>query len=153
MKSLKHFLVLVIISSVTLLACKKDCKNHCEIIKNGLPLSPSQEVPVRVSNASGTMDVSYNKCTKMLSYKITWSNLTGDVQGSHIHGTAAKGGNAPIKYDFTALILKKSTGTFSNTVKVDEIAIKEDSLLKGFYYINLHTPKFPGGEARGQIEF
>ena len=153
MKSLKHFFVLLAISSLTLTACKKDCEDHCVKTKNGLQISPRQEVPMRESNGYGTLDVSYNKCTKVLNYKVTWSNLTGPIQGSHIHGPAARGVNASVKHDFTSLISKTTSGTFSNSVTVDGIAIKEDSLLKGFYYVNLHTPKFPGGEIRGQIEF
>ena len=153
MKSLKHFFVLLAIGSITLTACKKDCEDHCVKTKKGLKISPAQEVPMRESNGYGTLDVSYNKCTKVLNYKINWSGLTGPIQGSHIHGTAARGVNAPVKHDFTSLISKTTSGTFSNSVTVDGIAIKEDSLLKGFYYVNLHTPKFPGGEIRGQIEF
>lgn len=36
---------------------------------------------------------------------------------------------------------------------VDGSAIKEDSLMAGMYYFNIHTAKYPGGEIRGQIEF
>lgn len=153
MKSLKRFFVLLAISSFIFTGCKKDCNDHCVKSKNGLEISPKQEVPMRESAGYGTLDVSYNKCTKVLNYKIKWSGLTGAVQGSHIHGSAARGVNAPVKHDFTSLIPKTTSGTFSNSVTVDGIAIKEDSLLKGFYYVNIHTPKYPGGEIRGQIEF
>ena len=52
------------------------------------------------------------------------------------------------RYQFTA-----TSGSFTDSVKVDGSAIKEDSLLSGLYYINIHTPKNPGGEIRGQITF
>ena len=153
MKIFKNILLLVAICSLALFACKKDCRDRCVISKSGLPMSGSQEVPVRQTDASGKIKVSYNKCDKTLEYTVSWSDLTGLPIGSHIHGTAPKGVNAPIKHDFTALLPKTTSGTFTNSVKVDEVAIKEDSLLAGFYYINIHTPKFPGGEIRGQIEF
>lgn len=133
-----------------------DCDDNEEkniISKTGLPLSGSQEVPVRNTPASGTMNVSYNKITHILTYKITWDSLTANPVGSHIHGTAPKGVNAGIKHDFTALLPKTTSGSFTNSVVVDNMAIKEDSLLTGFYYINIHTPTYPGGEIRGQIEF
>ena len=153
MKIFKHILLLLAIFSLALFACKKDCKDPCVVTKSNLPMSGSQEVPVRQTNALGKIKVSYNKCDKTLEYTVSWNDLTGLPIGSHIHGTAPKGVNAPIKHDFTALLPKTTSGTFTNSVKVDEVAIKEDSLLAGFYYINIHTPKFPGGEIRGQIEF
>lgn len=152
MKNFKHIFVLIAICSVSLFSCKKhdqDCvkKNH------GLPMSGAQEVPARETAATGKIKVSYNKCDKMLTFTVDWKNLTADPVGSHIHGTAAKGVNAPVQYNFTSLIPKATSGTFTNSVMVDGITIKEDSLLAGFYYLNIHTPKFPGGEIRGQIEF
>jgi len=68
-------------------------------------------------------------------------------------GEAPQGVNAAIKHDFTSLLPKAISGTFSNSVLVDEVAIKEAGLLAGLYYVNIHTPTFPGGEIRGQIEF
>lgn len=116
-------------------------------------MTTDQEVPATKSSAHGTMDVSYNKCDKMLTFTLKWENLTGDPVGSHIHGPAAKGVNAPVKYNFTSLLPKTTSGTFTDSAKVDGMAIKEDSLLAGYYYINIHTSMYPGGEIRGQIEF
>ncbi len=123
------------------------------VSKKGLPLSPKQEVPANNSPASGTADVSYNKDNHMLTYTINWTGLTDKPIMSHIHGTAGKGANAGVKHDFSNLLPKTTSGNFSDSVKVDGTTIKEDSLLAGFYYINIHTPKNQGGEIRGQIEF
>lgn len=156
MRKFKHILVSTVISSfVFLSACtKEDCEDDKNVYtKKGLDLSGSQEVPVRDTKAYGKADVSYDKKTKMLKYDIAWFNLTGNPTGAHIHGTAPRGVNAAIKHDFFSLIPKTVSGTFSNSVMVDGVAIKEDSLLLGFYYFNIHTPTYPGGEIRGQIEF
>ncbi|HVG15782.1 MAG TPA: CHRD domain-containing protein [Chitinophagaceae bacterium] len=159
MKALKN-LLLIVLASTFLVSCDKiDLKDlfdkgpKDEISKSGLILSGNQEVPVRTTAATGSMNVTYNKKTKVLTYKITWNNLTGNPIGSHIHGEAPRGVNAPIKHDFTALLPKTISGTFTNSVLVDEVAIKEAGLLSGLYYVNIHTPTFPGGEIRGQIEF
>lgn len=151
MKNFKNFFVVIAICSISLFACKKH--DDCVMMKKGLPMSGSQDVPAVKSAAYGTMDVSYNKCDQMLKFTITWKNLTADPIGSHIHGPAAEGANAPVVYAFTDLIPKTTSGTFTNSVKVDGMAIKEDSLLAGYYYINIHTPMHPGGEIRGQIQF
>lgn len=162
MKTLKRFNLLFLLAFLPALSgcdivCKfADCNFEPEptvISKKGLPLSGSQEVPVRDTPASGTMDVAYNKETKTLTYKITWSSLTGDPVGSHIHGPAPRGENAGIKHDFTALLPKTTSGTLTNSVVVDNVTLNESDLLAGLYYVNIHTPTYPGGEIRGQIEF
>jgi hypothetical protein len=161
MKAFKSLAVLLVLSSV-LSGCEKwkdiihkekEKEEKNVYSRENLPVNGLQEVPQRETPAAGTMSVSYDKKTKMLKYSVNWSNLTGIPVGSHIHGTAPKGMNAGIKHDFTALLPKVTSGSITNSVMVDGVAIKEDSLLKGFYYINIHTPKFPGGEIRGQIEF
>jgi hypothetical protein len=165
MKALKSLVVLIVLSSLLagcekwkdLIHKEKEKEKEKEEERSvysaeGLYLGGENEVPKNPSQAWSTMDVSYSKITKMLKYTVRWSGLTGNPIGSHIHGTAPKGVNAGIKHDFTALIPKTTTGTVTNSVLVDGVAIKEDSLLKGFYYINIHTPTYPGGEIRGQIE-
>lgn len=136
-------------------SCDKDDDNtNNNIVKrSGLALSGNQEVPVRSTNANGTMDISYDKTTKLLSFTVNWQNLTTTPTGSHIHGTAARGANAGIKYDFFSALPKTTSGTYSGSVAVDGNLIKEDSLLNGFYYMNLHSTTFPEGEIRGQLEF
>jgi hypothetical protein len=117
-----------------------------------LQLSSSQEVPANNSKGTGTADVSYNKGTKMLTYTINYSGLTGDATMAHIHGTAPKGSNAGVKKDLTPMLKKSASGSFVDSVQVGD-QIKEDSLLSGMYYFNIHTKKNPGGEIRAQIEF
>jgi Cu/Zn superoxide dismutase len=132
------------------------CKDHDfynVITQKGLPLSAVQETTQNSSPATGTADVSYDKTTKMLTYTVTWNNLTGIPTGAHIHGTAARGSNAAVQDNFFSLIPKTTSGTFTNSVPVDGVKIKEDDLLNGLYYFNFHTPANLGGEIRGQIEF
>lgn len=121
--------------------------------KKGLPLGPDQEVPANNSTASGTMDISYDKDSHVLSYTVNWTGLTDAPTMAHIHGTAAKGANAGVVHDLTGSLEKAAAGSFTGSVNIGESTIKEDSLLSGFYYINIHTAAHPGGEIRGQIEF
>ena len=123
------------------------------VSKTGIALSSSQEVPVNNSTASGTADVSYNKDNRMLTYTVKWDGLTGEATMAHIHGTAPKGANAGVKHDLSKMLSKSMAGSFSDSVMVDGTNLKEDSLLAGFYYFNIHTAKNKGGEIRGQIEF
>ena len=162
MKALKSIVVLFVLSSV-FAGCEKwkdlihpekeKEKEKTVYAAANLPMSGLQEVPQRETLASGTFDANYDKTTKLLKYTVRWNQLTGTPTGSHIHGVAARGVNAGIKHDFFAAFPKTVSGTFSNSVMVDGVAIKEDSLLLGFYYFNIHSGQFPGGEIRGQIEF
>src|SRR6186997_2767490 len=69
----------------------------------GLKMTSDQEVPANKSTASGTADVTYNKDTKMLTYTLNWSGLTGKATMAHIHGTAPRGTNAGVKHDLTSV--------------------------------------------------
>jgi len=156
MKSKTRLLISASILLCSLSACNKDDDDETNpnvISKSGLAVSGSQEVPVKTTPATGTLDVTYDKGTKMLSFTVNYQGLSGTPTGAHIHGTAAKGANAGIKYDFFSIFPKTVAGTFTNTIMVDGTQIKEDSLLAGFYYVNIHTPTNPGGEIRGQLEF
>lgn len=112
----------------------------------------NQEVPTNKSMATGKISITYDKCSNMLKYTIIWKNLMGAPVGAHIHGPASRG-DASIKHDFAVLITKTPSGTFTNEVKVYGVAMVEESLLQGMYYINIHTAQHPGGEIRGQLEF
>lgn len=153
MKTSKTILFSSVVFSFILMACQKDCDNQCVVKKNNLEMSSNQEVPTNKSMASGKISITYDKCSNMLKYTITWKNLSGAPVGAHIHGPASRGVNASVKHDFAALIPKTPSGTFTNEVKVDGVAIVEESLLLGMYYINIHTAQYPGGEIRGQLEF
>lgn len=156
MKSKAYLLIIASFFLSSLSSCDKDDDPPVDtniVKKTGLSVSGNQEVPVKTTPASGTLDVTYDKSTKMLSFTVNWQSLTGNPTGAHIHGTAAKGANAGIKYDFYSIFPTTTSGTFTNSVIVDGTKLKEDSLLAGFYYVNIHTPTNPGGEIRGQIEF
>lgn len=145
-------LLTAIAVSMFLASCQ-DHTNPSIISRRGIPLSGDQEVPAKNVPGNGTADVVYDKSTHVLSYTLTWNNLTGNATGAHIHGPAPRGVNAPIKHDFFNLITKTPSGTFINSTTVDGTSLTEDNLLNGQYYFNMHTPTNPGGEIRGQIEF
>ena len=161
MKSLKTLAVFVVLSSL-LGGCekwkdiyhkdKKKEDKYLYVAKN-LPMTGSQEVPQKTTPAEGLFDVDYDKRDGYMHFTLRWAKLTGTPTGAHIHGPAARGANAGIKNDFFGIFPKTTSGVFTHSVFVDGIAIKEDSLLKGYYYFNIHTPTNPGGEIRGQIEF
>lgn len=109
-------------------------------------LSPSQEVPATASTGSGQAEVQFNENTNMLTWKVTYSGLTGAASAAHIHGPAAAGANAGVVIPFT--------GDMNAQPMMGEKAITSAQyadLAAGLYYVNIHTARFPGGEIRGQL--
>jgi hypothetical protein len=141
------------IFSVSILAsCTQadDIFNDNNYVGSALPMSGAQEVPAVTTGATGTINASYNKLSKTLSYTVNFSGLSGNAVAAHIHGTAEAGFVAGVLQSFSGFPAKTS-GTYSGTLFVDGIKIKEAELLAGWYYINIHTAANGGGEIRGQL--
>ena len=98
-----------------------------------------------VSSATGAFVGVVDPMTRVLSYTVTYSGLT-PVAG-HLHRINAANGNGPVEIPFPSVASSPIIGTATLTT-----ATRVDSLLNGFYYSNLHTAAFPGGEIRGDIK-
>ena len=111
------------------------------------PLEGAQEVPPNASTAKGTVIVRYDTATKQLELVGDYQNLTTTISGSHIHGPAAPGANAPVLFTLnnTGGIIGVLTGTFTLT------PAQQADLFAGNMYVNVHSTTFPGGEIRGQL--
>src|ERR1700747_3144248 len=59
-------------------------------------LHPKAGVPPNASKATGTADVDYDPATKKLSWKLTYSGLSGPATAAHFHGPAEAGKNAGV---------------------------------------------------------
>ena len=145
---------------IIIASCKKDSdlKNDT-IITKSLPMSASQEVPANPSTATGTIDLTYNRDTKVMTYTVTWSGLTDTLIAMHIHNTADPGYNAGVLQNIITASNGIATpgpkfiksGTISATLYIDGQVFKEEHLLANKYYMNIHTKTYPGGEIRGQL--
>ena len=133
------------------------CKDDTEEIENeniyygkALPMNSSQETPPFTSAATGTIDANYNRLTKTLSYKITFSGLSGNATAAHIHGLGEVGVTAGVLQTFSPFPAATS-GTYSGTLLIDGVKFTEEYLLSSRYYMNIHTAAKPAGEIRGQL--
>ena len=97
------------------------------------------------SAGKGTADLDYDPASKKLSWKLTYSGLSGPATMAHFHGPAAPGANAGV-----AVAIPNATSS-----PVEGSAILTDAqaadLMAGKYYINVHTAANPAGEIRGQV--
>jgi len=141
------------IALLTLVSCDRSDDNYSDFIfTRNIVLSGQNEVPAVNTAATGIASLEYNKRNKTLSYTINFSGLSANASAAHIHGLAGPGFNAGIVQTFGGFPAATS-GTYRGTLFADGVQVKEDDILSGRFYINIHTATNPGGEIRGQIVF
>jgi hypothetical protein len=154
-------------SLVILNSCESDAemKKTTDFSKSGIVMSGAKETPAVPSAAIGKLDVFYTRETRTLTYTVTWSGLTDSVLLMHIHGLAPEGyaaapvqnivatSNSIFPQKTSGKYTYSKSGTLTGTLLVDGTVIKENDLINGQYYLNIHTNTYPNGEIRGQIVF
>ncbi|MEO5822534.1 MAG: CHRD domain-containing protein [Vicinamibacteraceae bacterium] len=111
-------------------------------------LSGTQEVPSNGSTASGFGRVTLNDAETQITASVYYSGLGSNVTIGHLHGPASPGGNAAIVFD-----LSPTPGVTSGSVVNAVFAVtptQAANIKAGYYYFNIHTVNFTGGEIRGQ---
>jgi hypothetical protein len=142
MKSIKHS---ALVLGLALFAPAFVAGAQAETLKYKVALKGSEEVPANTSKGTGTAEVSYDKASKKLSWKVTYSGLTGAATAGHIHGPAEAGKNSPVVIPFAnAASPIEGSATLTDAQSADFLA--------GKYYINIHTAENKGGEIRGQLK-
>jgi len=116
-----------------------------EPAKLGSRLSGAAEVPANMSTGSGTLDATLDRDTSILTWRVTYSGLTGPVTAAHFHGPAMPGENAGVVVPFAS----STTSPIEGQATLSAAQLTE--LLAGKWYVNLHTAAHPGGELRGQV--
>jgi hypothetical protein len=96
------------------------------------------------NNGGGTASVKYDANTNVLTWNITYANLSGAPNAAHFHGPASPGMDAGIQVTIDHT-MNPTTGMATLT------ATQETQLLGGLWYVNYHTAACAGGEVRGQV--
>lgn len=172
--------------SIVLAACDKELTERETTIVKTLPVTSTQNIPVLPTGGSGEVSFDYTPANKAVNYKITWSNLTDSVIAIRINGPSPAGYNSlnpsftganptspsttphVVVQEFVGTAIKAlygKSGSFTNTLFIDGVKVKEDLLKEGLYYFTIHTktiipsPAVPPaslayrwiGEIRGQL--
>ncbi len=117
-----------------------------EMVKMMATLDGAQQNPPVTTDGKGAAELSYDTETKMLSWTVEYSGLSGPAAAGHIHGPAAKGKNAGVAVPFADEVASPVKGEAKLT---DDQA---KALMDGMMYVNIHTAAHKDGEIRGQIE-
>ena len=105
---------------------------------------PKQTVKVRTARGLFTGVVKEKGKGGSLSWRLTFSKLSGQATAAHIH-LGKKGVAGPVSVPLCGPCTTPDTG--SATLTEAQIHAFES----GGAYVNVHTPKNPNGEIRGQI--
>ena len=117
---------------------------HAEKIALKADLKGTNEVPPNTSPATGKAEATLDTETKVLTWTVTYADLTGPAMGAHFHGPSEPGKNAGIVLPFKTVASPiQGTATLTDNQMAD--------LLAGKWYANVHTAANPGGELRGQM--
>lgn len=116
---------------------------HAEIVHFSAPLNGASEVPPNSSAGKGEVSAELETNEHTLTYRATYSGLSGPATAAHFHGPAAPGANAP------PVVMIKDPARIAGAVLLT--AQEADDLLAGKWYFNVHTQANPGGEIRGQL--
>jgi hypothetical protein len=108
-------------------------------------LDGTAEVPPNTSAGKGTADIDYDSATKKLSWKLSYSGLSGPATAAHFHGPAEPGKNGGVAVAIPNATTSPAEGSATLT------DAQAADLMAGKYYVNIHTAANPGGEIRGQV--
>lgn len=111
-------------------------------------LTGDQNVPPNDSTATGTVNLTYNQQTKVLEISLFGSGFDSDVTFSNVH-FGAIGENGPNRFflDRTNTEPRVYEGSKVITLTPEW----ENEFLRGLWYIDIHTERFPRGEIRTQL--
>jgi CHRD domain len=116
-----------------------------EIVTFEVALSGANQVPPADTAGNGLLVAQFDTDTRLLSWTVTYSGLTGAPTAAHFHGPAELGINAGVTVGLQ--------GDLTSPINGEAVLTAEQAadLLAGLLYLNIHTAAFPAGEIRGQL--
>ena len=82
---------------------------------------------------------------RVVTWNVTHTGLSGAPTAAHFHGPSTTLENAPVIVVFNPPVTSPFKGQQTLTAE------QATQFLGGLWYINIHTPAYPGGELRGQV--
>jgi hypothetical protein len=118
---------------------------YADEVKYSAKLDGASETPPNDSKGSGMVDAHFDTATKVLTWTVTYSDLTGPATAAHFHGPAPVGKPAGVMVPVKSELASPMKGMATLT---DDQA---KALTDGMMYFNVHTAANKAGEIRGQL--
>jgi hypothetical protein len=112
-------------------------------------ITGQQVVPPVQTSATGIADFTFDPGTRVVTWTITYSGLSGPATMAHFHGPAAEGKNGPVM-----IWLSKQGSPAESPISGQATLTPEQAqqFAVGELYVNVHTQARPAGEIRGQVK-
>lgn len=107
-------------------------------------LAGANQVPPKPGGGTGTATAQLDPATKVLTYRVEYTGLSGPATAAHFHGPAEPAANAGVVVPFAS-----PASPISGTATLTDAQVAD--LSAGRWYANVHTAANPGGEIRGQM--
>ena len=107
-------------------------------------LNGATEAPPKTTDGKGTVSASLDTTSKVLTYGVEYTGLSGPATAAHFHGPAEPGANAGV-----AVPLATPASPIQGTATLTDAQMAD--LMAGKWYANVHTAANPAGEIRGQV--
>ncbi len=119
---------------------------HAGTLRFEATLKGSSETPPNATTGTGHLAATLDTTSRMFTYKVSYSGLTGAVTMAHFHKGAVGVSGPPV------LPVPKSALGDPIGGEATLTAAQVSDLEAGKWYFNIHTAAHPGGEVRGQVE-
>jgi hypothetical protein len=118
---------------------------HAAVETYHASLGGAAEVPPVTGSGQGYAEVNLDTATKLITWRVQYSGLSGPAAAAHIHCGAEAGANAGVAVPLGTNLASPIQG--SGAMTDAQLA----DLHAGKCYVNVHTGANKGGELRGQL--
>jgi hypothetical protein len=109
-------------------------------------LDGKSEVPANAEKGTGLVEATLDTATKVLTYSVSYKDLTGPATAAHFHAGAV-GANGPPVVPVPAAAV--AANPIKGTATLTDAQIAQFDT--GGIYFNIHTAAHGPGEIRGQV--
>jgi hypothetical protein len=117
-----------------------------EILHFRAKLAPSLETAAGQRRSEGLAELTLDTESKILSWRVTYSGLSGPLIGAHFKAPPEPGSSIGATMDLSPPL----TNPVTSSTRLNDIQIGD--LRAGLWSVNLMTAKNPQGELRGDLE-